>query len=407
MWVVSTPDGIWVDSELQRYTPRRFHTPAAMSESEAHPDILPFSCTYTAGIPDLLAALNCSLVVSTYQAGKVIVLSAELQDGQYGLVQLPRNFDKPMGLAVDARTDGNDNTPAISGVRLAVATREEVVVLASAPMLTQGYPPAPGRYDTLFAPRTIYYCGELDLHDMAWDGDTLWAVNTRFSCLCHIDTHYSFTPKWAPAFVSDLTPDDRCHLNGLALVDGKPEYVTALGATDGPEAWREDKINGGILVHVPSNEIVLCGLPMPHSPRVYDGGLYMLNSATGELVRVDPEAGILETVVRVPGFVRGLARHGDYLFVGMSKLRRGRPLGDISLAGQDLFSGVALVHLPSSNLAGFIRYLSDCEEIYDVQVLPDMIRPGIIGLDTPLYRQALATPPYGFWSIPPENEATL
>jgi uncharacterized protein (TIGR03032 family) len=355
--------------------------------TSALPDPLPpFSCTHTPNIPALLTELNCSLIISTYQAGKVILLSAFGE----GLVQLPRNFNKPMGLAA-------------AGSRLAVATRDEVVILVNDPKLSLGYPPAPGKYDALFAPRAVYFCGELDLHDMAWHHNTLWAVNTRFSCLCQLDQNFSFTPHWRPPFISDLTDEDRCHLNGLVLKDGEPLYVTALGATDTPKGWRANKTGGGILMHVPSGEIILHDLPMPHSPRLFDGQLYLLNSATGELVQVDPANGAVEVIARLPGFVRGLACHGDHLFVGMSKLRQGRPLGDIPLAQQELLSGVAVVHLSSGRLVGLIHYLNDCEEIYDVQILPNLCRPGILGLDQPLYRHALSTPEYGFWSQPPEG----
>jgi len=347
----------------------------------------PFSCTHTPEIPGILADLNCSLVISTYQAGKVIILGV----GPQGLTQLPRNFNKPMGLAV-------------AGDRLAVATRDEVVVLVNDPKLTAGYPPSPGKYDSLFAPRAVYFSGEVDIHDMVWVGETLWAVNTRFSCLCHIDHNYSFLPQWQPPFVTDLTDEDRCHLNGLAMVEGQPLYVTALGATNSAKGWRERKTSGGVLIHVPSGEIVLRDLAMPHSPRMVDGQLYLLNSAEGELVQVDLDKGTYQTLLRVPGFLRGMTRYGDYLFIGMSKLRPGRSLGDIPLAKQELFSGVAVFHLPSGQLAGNIRYLNSCEEIYDVQVLPDLRRPGILGFESPLYRNALSTPQYGFWGTPNPDE---
>jgi len=344
----------------------------------------PFSCACTPGLAELLAELGCSLVLSTYQAGKVIIFSA----GPQGLVQLPRNFNKPMGLAVDAQ-------------RMAIAMRDEVVVLANAPALAESYAAGGNRYDGLFVPRAVYFCGELDLHDLAWHDQTLWAVNTRFSCLCQIDDRWSFAPLWQPAFVSALTPDDRCHLNGLALVDGVPLYVTALGTTDTPKGWRAQKLDGGVLVHVPSGEIVAGGLRMPHSPRVYAGQLYLLNSAAGELVTVDPATGRHETIARLPSFVRGLARHGDYLFVGMSKLRQGRSLGDSApLAQQELSSGWAAVHLPSGRVVGSLHYLNSCEEIYDIQVLPGLRRPGILGIDQPLHRSALSTPDQGFWGQP-------
>ncbi len=342
-----------------------------------------FQSTYSPGIPELLASLNISLVLSTYQAGKLIFLSPY----QGGLIQLPRNFQKPMGLA-------------LNGNMLAVATRHEVVVLANDPRLARIHPSRPGQYDAFFVPRATYFTNEMDIHDMTWAGDSLWAVNTLFSCLCHIDHHYSFTPQWQPPFISQLAPDDRCHLNGMVLVDGRPEYVTALGTTDVIMGWREEKESGGMLMHVPSGEIVLSHLPMPHSPRIYDGELYALLSLTGELVRVDPQRGTYEAVAQVPGFVRGLARHGEYVFVGLSKLRPNRVLGDIPIDPDKMLPGVAVIHLPSGRVMGLIQYLSDCEEIYDVQVLPNMRRPGIVGLGGDMYREALSTPENGFWGQP-------
>lgn len=345
----------------------------------------PFSCTYTPEIPELLAGLGCSLVVSTYQAGKVIIFSPN-PDGQ-GLNQLPRNFPQAMGLAV-------------SGPLLAIATRHEVVVLANAPGLARDYPHKPGWYDGLYAPRAVYMAGELDLHDMAWSGESLWAVNTRFSCLCQIDHRYSFTPRWQPPFIRELTPHDHCHLNGMAMAEGQPRYVTALGQSDTPKGWRPTKLSGGVLLDVPSGEIILRDLPMPHSPRLFDGRLYLLLSATGELVTVDLAAGRYETVNRMPGFVRGLARCGDYLFAGLSRLRPNHTFGDLPLAKQPLFCGIVVIHLPSGRLAGSIRYLNSCEEIYDVQVLPGLRRPGILGLDHDLHRRTLATPSHVFWGQP-------
>jgi len=346
----------------------------------------PFDCTYTPGVPELLAGLECSLVVSTYQAGKVIFISPH----EDGLIQLPRNFLKPMGLAVD-------------GNRMAVATRHEVVVLASDPRLAAFHPSQAGRYDALFVPRASFYVNEVDLHDMAWAGDTLWAVNTLFACLCTIDADYSFVPRWRPPFISALAPEDRCHLNGMVLVDGRPAYVTALGTADTPTGWRENRYGGGVLIHAPSQEIVLSALPMPHSPRVYNGKVYMLLSLLGALVEVDPERGSFTEIARVPGFVRGLARHGDYLFIGMSKLRPGRVFPDLPLDRDKLLPGIAIVHLPSGTVAGMLQYRTDCEEIYDVQVLPGVRRPGIIGLGDGMHLNALSTPEAVFWGRSPDE----
>ena len=146
----------------------------------------PFSCTHSPNLPELLWQLGCTLVISTYQAGKVIFISATSPDD---LVQLPRNFQNAMGLAVE-------------GQRLAIATKEEVVVLANAPSLAQSYPRQPGKYDGLYVPRSVYFCDTLDLHDLAWGEEGLWTVNTLFSCLALIDDEFSFRPKWHPPFIS-------------------------------------------------------------------------------------------------------------------------------------------------------------------------------------------------------------
>jgi uncharacterized protein (TIGR03032 family) len=195
-------------------------------------------------------------------------------------------------------------------------------------------------------------------------------------------------------------------LNGLAALDGEPRYATALGATDTADGWRERKERGGVLMHVPSGEVILGGLPMPHSPRVYDGTLYALLSATGELIAVDVERGQYETVNRVPGFARGLARQGDYLFIGTSKIRKRHTFGDLGLAGSDdAICGVTVLHLPSGAIVGDLRYLRSCEEIYDVQVLPGLRRPGVLGLHDETYRHALALPEKSFWGRAQEHDS--
>lgn len=360
-----------------------------------------FACTASPGFADLLEQMGCSLVLSTYQAGKLVVLSA--QDGQ--LVQLPRTFDKPMGMAADGRAGTVE--------RLAVATRSAVVVLASAPELAAGTPGAAGRYDSLFVPTATYQTGELDLHDMAWgtgppgepgpDGsEALWAVNTRFSCLGLVSDRHHFRPAWTPPWISGLSDDDRCHLNGMALKDGRPAYVTALGQTDTPRGWSPGKLTAGVLYDVHAGEEVFTGLAMPHSPRLFDGRLFVLQSAKGEVALVDPEAGEMTTVLKVPSFLRGMARYGDVVFVGMSKLRKGRSLGDLPMADDALRSGVLAFHLKTGQTLGEVSYHESVEEIYDVAVLPGMRRPGLLGPESPQRAAALAMPGLGFWAAPPE-----
>ncbi|MBC7475754.1 MAG: TIGR03032 family protein [Candidatus Sericytochromatia bacterium] len=346
----------------------------------------PFSCTHSPNLPEILYNLKCSIAISTYQAGKLIFISPLSNDK---LMQLPRDFEKPMGIAV-------------SGNKLGIATKQEVVILANSPSLAKTYPPKPNTYDAFYMPRATYYTGFVDIHDLHWGNKGLWGVNTSFSCVVLIDENYSFTPKWKPKFITELEHDDYCHLNGMAMKDGEPLYVSALGATNSPKAWKEKITTGGIVIDIPSNEIISKELAMPHSPRIYDNKLYMLLSATGELVCIDTNNGSYEVVLKVRGFVRGMCKYGDYLFIGKSKLRETsttfEKLKDTAVGRESQNAGVSIVHLPTAKVVAEFLYLNSVEEIYDIQIIPDAIRPGILNTKTPEHTLGLSIPEKTFWA---------
>jgi len=344
----------------------------------------PFSCTFSPNVPELLRQLHCTIALSTFQAGKVIFLSA-VNDEE--LTQLPRNFAKPMGIA-------------LHGQKMAVACLDEVLVLVNSPQLAAHYPKKPDTYDALFMPRASYFSGQIDIHDIDFGvNGQLFAVNTSFSCIINIDDNYSFTPVWKPRFISKLASEDRCHLNGMALKDGLPKFVTAFAATDTPQGWRENVTESGILIDVNSGEILVQGLAMPHSPRIFDGKLYVLLSATGELVQVDENLGKVLQVTQLKGFVRGLCKHGDYVFVGHSRLRKNSStFAKLSFAESADVAGVTIIHLPTGAVVGEIRYQASVDEIYDVQIIPNCARPGILNTEKPEYKMGLSTPETTYWA---------
>ncbi len=313
----------------------------------------PFDCSYSPQFAELLYKLKISLAISTYQAGKVVFISAIENDK---LIQLARTFKEAMGMAVSEN-------------KLAVSAQDEVVLLRNRPELASSYPTKKGIYDGIFIPNARYNTGSLSLHDMDFVNDKLIAVNTLFSCLSNIDNKYSFTPFWQPPFISELAPEDRCHLNGLACEDNKIKYLTALGISNTNQGWRESKMHGGVLMEYPSGKIILDGLAMPHSPRIYNGKLYLLNSAQGELICVNPENGTYEVVVQLGGFARGMSLHGDYLFIGVSKLRHNsKAFSDLEIA-KTSFAGVIAVYLPYKSIVGSFKYEMSVDEIYDVKVI--------------------------------------
>ncbi|MFN0050469.1 MAG: TIGR03032 family protein, partial [Cytophagales bacterium] len=224
-------------------------------------------------------------------------------------------------------------------------------------------------------------------------------VNTRFSNLSLINDDYSFECKWIPKFITDQTPDDRCHLNGMAMKDGKPKYVTALGTTNSAKAWRENIQFGGVLIDVDTNEIVVKGLPMPHSPRLFGGNLYALCSATGQVIKIDVNKGTYDTVCKLQGFLRGMCLRGDVLFVGLSKLRQNAStFRDLPIARESIFCGVVAIHLLTGNQIGFIKYENSVEEIYDIQFLEGVRRPAILNTLRDEHRRGLVTNTDAFWS---------
>jgi uncharacterized protein (TIGR03032 family) len=318
---------------------------------------------HTTNFPDLLRQLGGCLVVSTYQAGKLVILRP---DGASINTHF-RTFNRPMGMAAD-------------GERLALGAHIEIAEFRNMPAVAKRLHDPP-RHDAVFLARRGHITGAIDIHEMAWDkyGD-LWFVNTLFSCLCTLDTKSSFVPRWRPKFVSHYAPEDRCHLNGLAMRDGKARYVTALGTTNTPQGWRANKRDGGVLIDVSNYATISEGLSMPHSPRWYDNRLWVLESGRGALVTVDPKTGARTDVARVPGFCRGLDFLGPVAFIGLSQLRETNAFTDIPITEEnaDRQSGVWAVHIGTGNTIGLLKFTGGVQEIFAVQALKGALFPEII-----------------------------
>jgi uncharacterized protein (TIGR03032 family) len=347
-----------------------------MTDQDAPPAQLP--SVHTTTLPDLLHQAGISILVSTYQAGKLIVVRAD--EGRANTHF--RNFDTPMGLAFDRG-------------RLAIGTKLHVWEFHDQPDVARQLEPA-GRHDACFLPRHATVTGLIGIHEIAWGGDDLWIVNTRFSCLCTLDPRYSFVPRWRPRFVSALASEDRCHLNGFGLRDGRPAYVTALGETDSPAAWRENKARGGVLVDVRSGEVIARRLSMPHSPRWHDGRLWILESGAGSLSVVDLATGRLQTVALLPGFTRGLDFFGPFAFVGLSQVREsalfsGIPITD-RLKVEERSCGVWVVDTRTGETVAFLRFESGVQEVFAVQVLPGRRYPDVLTDDQPAVASSFLLP---------------
>ncbi len=320
-------------------------------ESAPHP----LRSVYTSNIPEIFGQLGISLVVTTYQAGKVILVRKDGEELNTHFV----SFEKPMGLVADQS-------------RMAIGSGKAIWYLRNMPLLAGKLEPA-NKHDSCYLHRRVHVTGDIDIHEMGWGVDEeLWFVNTRFSTLCTLDSMSSFVPRWRPPFISYLAPEDRCHLNGLCMQDGKPKFVTLLGQTDTPGGWRENKRNGGMLMDVETDEVLLTGLSMPHSPRLYQEQLWLLESGEGSIARVDLSQRRWETVAMLPGFTRGIDFIGPLAFIGLSQVRESAVFSGIPLVDrlQERNCGVWVVNIQTGETLGFLRFEEGVQEIFAVQILP-------------------------------------
>jgi uncharacterized protein (TIGR03032 family) len=283
---------------------------------------------------------------------------------------------------------------AVDGPRLALGTRKEVWCLRNAPDIAPRIEPT-GQHDACFLPRSSHVTGDIGIHEIVWAGGELWIVSTRFSCLATLSPDYSFVPRWRPPFISALAAEDRCHLNGLAVVDNEPRYVSALGTTDLRDGWRANKPKGGCLMDVRSGEIISRELSMPHSPRWHDGRLWLLESGTGRLVLVDAATGQRQTVAELPGFARGLALVGPFAFIGLSRIRKTSAMDGVPLAErrEQLKCGVAVVDLRNGQVIAFLEFQTAVEEIFDVQLFRGLRFPEVIGFQQETIQHTFVVPP--------------
>jgi uncharacterized protein (TIGR03032 family) len=324
-----------------------------------------------------MAEQDLSLGFSTYQSGKVFLIGYNVQSK---LSLFERSFPRPMGLWTNGQT-------------MLMSSLYQIYRLQNtlpAGQLSDGY-------DRLYVPKMSYITGDLDIHDLHMDSDTDQPVfiNTLFCCLATTSKEHSFKPLWKPKWVTQLAPEDRCHLNGLAIKDGKPAYVTAVSETNVAEGWREHRSGGGVVVDINTDEVVCSGLSMPHSPRWHNGKLWLANSGTGEYGYVDFDTGKFEPVIFCPGFIRGATMHGNFAVIGLSKPRHNTFQGldlDERLEKEKVGarSGLYVVDLSNGTTPHWLHTEGIVSELYDVISMKGVKRPSLIGFQNDQIRRVIS-----------------
>lgn len=317
-----------------------------------------------------------SIAITSYQSGRLYLVGSE-PAGRVSFYE--RIFERAMGVV------GNQQRLYLGG--LYQLWRFENV-------LRKGEL-ANKVYDRCYVPRNAQTIGDIDIHELGLrkNGKVVF-VNTKYSCLAELDPVHSFKPIWKPPFISKLAPEDRCHLNGLAMKDGAPKYVTAVCRSDSVDGWRDRRRDGGVVIDVDTDEIVCEGLSMPHSPRWHNGKLWLLNAGTGYLGWVDFDSKQFVPFAFCPGFLRGLSLHGNVAAIGISKPRNKRFEGlalddELTKRDADPWCGVQIVSLDNGDVLHWARFEGDINEIFDVCFLPGVRNPMLVGLKTADIRELI------------------
>lgn len=341
-----------------------------------------FDIIYSENLPKIFFENKFSVLITTYQAGKLIILGSK--NGKE-LYQTPISLKKPMGIALQDK-------------KMAVACLDEILFFSSEENVQDVLNLDGSNYDNAYTHRSTYHTGILDVHDLSFGEGVLWGVNTLLSCLAVYDINFSFRPKWKPPFIQALVPEDRCHLNGMAILNKVPKYVTALSKTNVEKGWREDKMKTGVLMSVPEGEIIMDSLAMPHSPRIYENKLYVLESGNGNLIEMNMETNEWKVIFNFGCFVRGLSFIGNVAVIGKSKIREtSKDFNDLQVKEGSTNAGLIFFDIVKKQVVGGINYTNSVEEIFDVQILENTTNPAILKADYEATKHLITFPGNKFW----------
>jgi len=328
----------------------------------------PFKVTASEGFTSWLLENDLSLALTTYQTGRLFLIGVA-PNGELSIYE--RQFKHALALT------WADNT-------LLLASEYEIWRLQNMIPYQEKFAK---HYDACYVPHVCYVTGKVGVRDIAMDHThRIIFANSLFNCLAVVSEFESFTPIWRPPFISSMLPEDRCHVNGLALVEGRPKYVSMLGESDVAQGWRERRVTGGLVYDIDTNKQVLRDLSLPHSPRYHQNQLYLLESGTGYLGYLHQDrsgAGQWVRQLLCPGFARGLSFHKHYAVIGVSQFKAGQHLPaveSIRQAGMKIRCGLVVADLKRNQIVHELSFEGGLRQVFAVTVLPGLRTPMLLGI---------------------------
>ncbi len=240
----------------------------------------------------------------------------------------------------------------------------------------------------LFVPYlSVLLPGTLYIHDLVTMGGELYATITGHNFLAKINKSGGWERVWWPKCVDGLGGaafnQNYLQLNSIA-VGGTPEksfYTAFSDETSGSKPWKAGygPRQRGVVFSGVTRDVLYRGLTCPHAAKLRDGKLWLCNSGYGQ-------TGILQNhdngkepnfipVSTTNGFTRGLAFFGEnYAVVGLSRVIDFYEPYAPGLKPSDTVCGLVIFDTQTGEEVGALTWPQGYQ-IYDIQVLPDLIRP--------------------------------
>jgi uncharacterized protein (TIGR03032 family) len=260
---------------------------------------------YTNSFTEILKQEKISLIISSNKTDQIIIIKAD-QD----ILNLTSHiYNQPTAIAFNNENENNNQ-------KLAIATNREIWELGNFPETAKKLEPL-GKYDACFVPKNIQVTGNINVLDMGYIKGELWLINNRFSCLCTLDSNYSFIPRWNADFINKKYGKNISYLNGLAMENNRPKYITSLAESDYINNNINPNINSGIIIDIETDNIILENLSLPNFPRFYQGKLWFLESGKGHLSYYDFQSQKQVIIAQLPCLTTGLDFAGNFAFIGL------------------------------------------------------------------------------------------
>lgn len=327
---------------------------------------------------ETLKELGISLVVSREYEHFMVLLANNAEVPMQTALEIPH----PSGMCYDSENSdlivASTRTPHQIFRFRAIDTET-----FSSDIIPPNFKPTPG---IMYMPyRSVLLPGDLYLHDVCLMQGELYATITGKNFLAKIDMNSGWERVWWPECVDELGKAgfDQNYLQFNSIAAGAtPEnsYYTSFSQETGgnKKPWEDGygPKGRGVLFNGESRKSVIQGLTCPHSARFHQNKVWLCNSGYGSVGTLNPDEDLdpkerYQETLRVPGFTRGMSFHGDYGFVGLSKVISFYEPYAPGLVPEKSLCGVVIFNVVTGEEVARL-YWPEGYQIYEVVVLPNI-----------------------------------